>query len=244
MPAHSPEAPVRAFRRFTEHPDNPYRLGRHQMHDFLPDALEAILDLLEPIKSVEHEEFEPVWDQGDVGDCTMNAAFGCLVTAPFGHAGVAYTENDILAGYELETRLDDSQIPGEYPPDDTGSSGPWSMMALEKLGLIHSWRHTSALHTALRMLNGGPISVGVPWYQSMFTPDETNTIHLDEASGLAGGHQVCVVGNDVDGRRVRIRNSWGEGWADAGHAWLAWSDLGRLLAQGGEVVQPVMHKGA
>jgi hypothetical protein len=234
------EAVVPAFRRFTEHPDNPARLGRHQVHDALAAELEAVVDLLEPIRSVVHEEYEPCWDQGQVGDCTANAALGCLVTAPFGRPGVSFTEQDALALYGLETRIDDSQIPGSYPPDDTGSSGPWSMMALEKQGRIRSWRHTRALHATLRMLNTGPVSIGVPWLRSMFQVDEQFTILVDPASGFAGGHQVCLVANDAEQRRVRVRNSWGTSWADVGHAWLRWDDLGWLLSEGGDAVQPVM----
>lgn len=230
-----------AFRYFTEDPANPYRLGRHQVHDALTPELEAVVDLLEPIRDVDHTEFQGVFDQGRIGDCTMNAAYGCLVTAPFGKAGQAeITQDTIVKGYEMETRLDDSQIPGEYPPDDTGSTGAWSMRVLEKLGLIRTWRHCRTLHAALRLLNRGSISVGVPWYQSMFTPDADNTIHVDESSGLAGGHQFTVVANDTKRRRVKIRNSWGLSWGDQGHAWISWDDLDKLLKQGGDVVQPVM----
>lgn len=231
---------ARTFRRFTEDPANPYRLGRHQVHDALPAHLAAVVDQTEPIRDVEHTEFIPPFDQGQIGSCTANAAFGCLVTAPFGTEDVAYDEDDALALYELETKLDDSQIPGSYPPDDTGSTGPWSMQALENKGLIRSFRHTRDLATALRMLNTGPISIGVPWYKSMFTPDASHTIHLDESSGVAGGHQVCIVANDTRARRIRIRNSWGTTWGDGGHAWLSWTDFETLLAAGGDVVQPVM----
>lgn len=229
-----------AFRRFTEDPANPYRLGRHQVHDALPAFLAADLDETEPIRDVEHTEFLPPFDQGRLGSCTANAALGCLVTAPFGNPDVSYDEDDAVALYELETRLDDTQIPGSYPPDDTGSTGPWSMQALEKKGLIHSFRHTTTLATALRMLNTGPISAGMAWYQSMFTPDAEHTIHIDKLRGLAGGHQVCIVANDTKARRIRIRNSWGTTWGDGGHAWLSWADFETLLQAGGDVVQPVM----
>ena len=234
--------PIPAFHRFTESPNNPNRLGRHRMHDLLTPEREAFgfIDRFLPIKTVEHEEFVPAFDQGDIGSCTANAALGCLSTAPFGHAGITYTEADAVALYELETKLDDSQIPGEYPPDDTGSSGPWSMMALEKDGKIRSFVHTRDTHTALRLLNKGPISIGVTWYASMFTPDGDNVIHADETSGVAGGHQVCVVGNDVEKQRIRIRNSWGPSWGDQGHAWLSWADFAFLLHEGGDAVQPVM----
>ena len=234
--------PVQAFRYFVEDPDNPNRLGRHQVHDALLPELEAEVDHLEPIVDVEHAEIQEAFDQGDVGDCTMNAAYGTLVCEPFAEPGRTFTQDTIVSGYELETRLDDSQIPGHYPPTDTGSTGAWSMTVLVHLGLIAAWRHTRSLATALRMLLKGPISLGIPWYKSMFTPDGQNVIHVNLASGLAGGHQVCVVGIDVRRKMIKIRNSWGTGWGDNGHCWLSWSDLGLLLKLGGDVVQPVMAK--
>lgn len=233
-----------AFRYYKEKPGNPYRLGRHQTHDALPDDLEAIVDLLQPVKTVAHQEFEGVFDQGQLGSCTANAAFGTLVTAPYGHQGVKFTEADAVTLYELETRLDDSQIPGEYPPDDTGSSGPWSMIALEKQGKIASWKHTRTIHAALRLLNAGPVSIGIVWFQSMFGVDSDYVIQVDPSSGIAGGHQVCLVADDAAKQRVRVRNSWGTSWADQGHAWLRWADLKLLFAQGGDAVQPVIGEKA
>jgi len=226
------------FRRFTERPDNPYRLGRHQVHDALPAHLAAVEDLFSPIRSASHAEAQPCFDQGQIGSCTANAALGTLVTEPFAVAGRTFTEADAVALYTLETQLDDSQIPGQYPPDDTGSSGAWSMQALQRKGLIRSYRHTTSVHTALRMLARGPISIGVPWYQSMFQVGPDNRIVVNPASGLAGGHQVCVVAVDAEAQTVRIRNSWGTGWADQGHALLSWADLETLFAQGGDAVQP------
>lgn len=228
------------FLYLKEREGNPYRLGRHQVPQAFTADREAIVDRFKKIVSVEHQEFLPVFDQGDLGSCTANAALGTLVTAPFGHEGVAYTEDDAVALYELETKIDDSQIPGEYPPDDTGSTGPWSMLALEKQGKIKSFVHTRNFHTALVLLNSGPISIGVTWFNSMFNPDTSNTIHVDEASGVGGGHQICIVGNDVQGQRIRIRNSWGTGWGDDGHAWLSWHDFSYLLSIGGDAVQPVL----
>lgn len=242
---------MQTFRYLAEKPDNPFRLGRHQVHDALLPERDArqlhVLDRFLPIKTVTHKELVPCFDQGQLGSCTANAALGCLVTEPFGKAGVSYTEDDAVALYTAETKLDDSQIPGDYPPDDTGSTGPWSMMALEQQGKIKSYHHTRALHTALRLLNHGPISIGVTWYNSMFTPTNAApggpdgmVISVDEHSEVAGGHQVCIVANSVEHQHVLIRNSWGTSWGDQGHAWLSWNDLDLLLHEGGDVVQPVM----
>lgn len=227
---------------------NPHRLGRHRVWDALEalperDAMN-IVDVFTPIRTVHHEEFEPVFDQGNLGSCTANAALGTLVAAPFGKEGVSYTEEDAVALYELETKLDDSQIPGEYPPDDTGSTGPWSMMALEKQGKIRSFTHTRSAHHAMLLLNKGPISIGVTWYQSMFTverlPSGQAAIKVDPNTDVAGGHQVCLVGNDAQSQMVYVRNSWGAGWGDDGHAWLSWADLRFLFANGADCVQPVL----
>lgn len=238
---------MQTFRYLAESPGNPFRLGRHQVHDALLPERDVrqlhILDRFLPIKTVSHKELVPCFDQGQLGSCTANAALGCLVTEPFAKAGVVYAEDDAVALYELETKLDDSQIPGEYPPNDTGSTGPWSMMALEKQGKIKSYHHTRSMHAALRLLNRGPISIGVTWYRSMFDvvdKDGVKMIVVDEHSEVAGGHQVCVVGNSVEHQRVLIRNSWGAGWGDQGHAWLSWNDLDLLLDEGGDVVQPVI----
>lgn len=240
---------MQTFRYLAERPENPFRLGRHQVHDALLPERDArqlhlpFLDRLLPIKTVVHQETQPVFDQGNLGSCTANAALGCLVTAPFAKVGVTYTEDDAVKLYELETKLDDSQIPGVYPPDDTGSTGPWSMMALEREGKIKSYHHTRSLHTALRLLNHGPISIGVTWYNSMFNvidQGDVKMIVVDEHSAVAGGHQVCVVADDTTHQRVLIRNSWGDGWGDHGHAWLSWNDLDLLLEEGGDVVQPVV----
>lgn len=226
------------FRFFTEAHGNPFRLGRHQIHSALLPA-KAAPDPTVEIHNVTHHEFVPCFDQGNLGSCTANAALGCLVTAPFGHVGVAYTEADAVELYKLETTLDDSQIPGSYPPHDTGSSGAWSMLALEKQGKIASFTHTRTTYAALCMLTGAPVSLGVPWFSSMFHV-KNGFVTVDPSSGLAGGHQVCLVGVDTGKQAVKVRNSWGSGWGDDGHAWLAWRDLNFLLSQGGDVVQPVM----
>lgn len=239
---------TRNFEHLRELPDNPRRLGRHRVWDAL-DALPErdaadLIDVFTPIRTVHHQEFVPVFDQGQLGSCTANAALGTLVTAPFGHAGVAYTEADAVALYELETQLDDSQIPGGYPPDDTGSTGPWSMLALEKQRKIRSFTHTRSPHHALLLLNRGPISIGVTWFASMFDvqhlPSGQSVIRVDPNSDVAGGHQVCIVGNDTHAQMVCVRNSWGTGWGDDGHALLSWSDLKFLFANGADAVQPIL----
>lgn len=246
------------FRYYPETPGNPYRLGRHQMHSALPPAKAAARTCrYQPLRSVEHKRLCAPFDQnhcdpqviaevgGDpqktaLGNCTMNAAYGTLMTAPFHRKSWAFTEDDCVRGYHLETLVDNSQIPGEWPSDDTGSNGGWSMLVLEQAGLITGWRHTRSMSMLLSLLMHGPVSAGMAWYRSMFTVDGDDEIVVDPTSGLAGGHQIELVGVDVDNQRVRMVNSWGAGWGDGGYAWFGWHDLAMLIESGGDVVQPAL----
>jgi hypothetical protein len=212
--------------------------------------------------SVHHASPVPPWDQGDIGACTAVAALGVLVSGSFYTAVPAaiplgtdpaaplarpvvdghweFTIRDALQLYREETRLDDRHIRGHWEPDDTGSTGLWSMKALQRRRMIIGYRHCFGLRATLAILAHWPVSIGVPWYESMSHPDRDARIHLDESSGLTGGHQVALVGIDADARLVRVRQSWGTGWGDGGFAWMSWNDLDALLHQGGDVIVPVI----
>lgn len=222
-----------------EQTTGPYRLGRHVLHDPRSRDFDAraIVRPRPLVDTLHHSRVAP-WDQGDIGSCTANAALGCLVTDPF--QGRAFTERDAQDLYKQETRVDDSQVPGHWPPDDTGSTGLWSMKALKQAGLIRSYHHAFRLSTVLHLLLDSPVSTGITWYESMFQVDSDNQIVVDFGSQVAGGHQVCLVGLDTAKGRVRVRNSWGTGWADNGYAWLKWSDYDALLSDHGDAVVPVV----
>jgi hypothetical protein len=181
----------------------------------------------------------PILDQGNVGSCTANAAFGLLMTQPFS-TGQVWTEQDCLALYHEETVLDDVEIPGQYPPNDTGSAGIYAMQALKNRGLITSYLHAFSLDDALGALANGPIAVGSVWMQSMFDPDSSGTIKVNKRSGVAGGHEYVVDGYDPSRDAVRMTNSWGTSWGVNGQAWIKTADFQWLLGQQGDVVQPTV----
>jgi len=212
------------------------RLGRHLVHDPRSRRF-ALVDTSRPTRPVMHARHCPVWDQGQVGSCTANAALALLITGPDWDGRSSYTEVDAVALYSAETRIDDREIPGHYPPEDTGSAGIYSMRVLRSQGKIASYWHGFSLDAVLAELAHRPVSIGIPWFDSMFDPDpRSGQLVVDRHSGLAGGHQVPLDGIDPSRARVRLTNSWGSGWGIAGTAWLGYDDLGWLLSQGGDAV--------
>lgn len=221
----------------TYEPTDP-RLGRHVTHD--PRSRQyALPEAARPTSVIAWPRKGPVLDQGQVGSCTANAALGLLMTQPFS-TGQTWTETDALALYHEETVLDESEIPGVYPPTDTGSSGLYAMQALRKRGLVVDYLHAFSLDAALAALVTGPIAVGSVWLQSMFTPDSSGLIKVDRRSRVAGGHEYVVDGFDPARDAVRMTNSWGPGWSVNGQAWIMTDDFDWLLSQQGDVVQPTV----
>lgn len=210
------------------------RLGRHQVHDERSRAF-ALAPVALPTKTVLHDRHIPIFDQQNVGCCTACAELGMLSTGPL-NLGKPFTLDDAHSFYHDETLIDDHGIPGHYPPDDTGSAGLYACKVAKARGWITGYRHAFDVTTALGWLGRQPISIGVPWLNSMFTPGKGGLIPVDRRSGMAGGHQVCVDGIDPKRNRVRIANSWGTSWGDHGRGWLTYADLAWLLGQGGDAV--------
>lgn len=245
---------IEHFHPLNQRGDGPFTLGRHVVHDARSRDYDArALVRHKRLANVLHHEATGVWDQGEIGQCTAEAAYGTLMTEPYHKAEWSFNgtgpDSDTLKLYKLETRLDNSQIPGSYPPDDTGSSGLWSMKALHKLGLISSYHHAFGVDTALQLLMSGAVSIGTPWYSSMFSPDKDGRITFDPfVDALAGGHQTCVVGYDADAKEVVVRNSWGTSWGGVtfmgtnlpGHYRLSVAKLEELLADHGDAIVPVV----
>src|SRR5690348_12661299 len=149
------------------------RLGRHVVRDersrsfALPDPL--VFGATIP-RAVQHPRQIPVLDQGDVGACTAFALLGCLGTEPFAsqlaerdYAPVALPAFDAqlaLGVYHDETVLDEREIPGVYPPDDTGSAGIYAMKVARQRGWIRAYRHGFSFSSTIAALVNGPIKIG------------------------------------------------------------------------------------
>jgi hypothetical protein len=189
-------------------------------------------DMSHALTTTHWERVLTILDQGRLGSCTGNAGAGALGTQPFYDAvgksvlpafgDAASAEDFAVQLYEDATVIDGS--PGQYPPDDTGSSGLAVCKVLKARGTIAGYRHARSAYGFLQLLQRGPVIQGMPWYQAFFAPDAHGFIDSSgrwSSSGIAGGHEVEAIGvdldeNDVFNSVITYANSWGTGWGDRG----------------------------
>ncbi len=230
--------------RIPEQVDPDRRLGRHLNHD--PRSLRYLAPAgdLSTLKSVRHQRMIPVLDQGDVGACTGFAAEGALGTSPLYDAlaegalhrptgDAVVDEGQALALYSTATALDDYE--GEYPPEDTGSSGLAVAKAALSAGLISGYRHATSLEAALTALAEQPVIAGINWYDSFDSPNDKGIVWIPPGAQVRGGHEICVDELLVDDQLIGFTNSWGSSWGKAGRAYMKWNVFARLLSEDGDV---------
>ncbi len=176
-----------------------------------------------------------------VHNCTAEAGFGCLGTAPYYTDALAaavtkaYGSFDQAGAYKLYSAEETLDGDGPYPPQDNGSTGLTLAKVLRAAGLISGWTQTFTLDDALKALTQTAFVTGTVWYNSMFTPSAEGVVTVDASSGVAGGHEYEVVGYDDAKGLVRFANSWGAGWGVEGYFFMQAEDWGSLLAQQGDV---------
>lgn len=224
------------YQKYAEDKHEGMRLGRHQWLDArsLAHMVENSADEMgRPLHAQRWDRVLTILDQGDLGSCTGNAGVGALGTEPFYSAvGKSVLPNpaDGAAAEAVAVKLyADATVvdgySGTYPPEDTGSSGLAICKVLKSQGTISGFRWARSPYGLLRLLQSGPVLQGMPWHNAFFDPDKDGFIDADDSwpgSGLAGGHEVEVVGVEIDDRDafnsvLVYANSWGAAWGDAGY---------------------------
>jgi len=207
------------------------RLGRHVHHD--PRSLSYLVPETSTPTTAMWTRRVPVFDQGDTGSCTGNAAAGVLGTDPFYAtlpAGLVDDEGEAVKLYSAATALDD--YPGTYPPDDTGSDGLSVAKAAQKAGLISGYQHITSVAAAQTAIVSGPFIVGVNWYTSMDNPDANGLVKV--SGSIRGGHEFECHGYDAAADLWWFTNSWGTSYGKDGTFCMSSPSFARLLSEQGD----------
>ncbi|MEU7435727.1 hypothetical protein AB0B07_33540 [Streptomyces sioyaensis] len=199
-----------------------------------------VLDQQDLLKQGIHtsQMFDGVPDADALGSCTANAATACL-SVLLSHdacakAGLDTTDAVAAERFAIQLYAEatkaDQWLDYTWPADDCGSSGLGVTKALRRRGLIDQYGHAATAEELCMLLQTGPVLMGMPWHEAFFSL-VSSTALLDEIpdweqSPVAGGHEVCITAlesvAEVEGdfsyehTILRVRNSWGSSWGDAG----------------------------
>jgi C1A family cysteine protease len=194
--------------------------------------------------------FPACWDQGQLGSCT---AFALTAAVAFLHGGF---EGSQLWLYYQERKMEGTirQDAGAMirdgikvlakqglPPEEDWpyhvsryrKAPPAKANADAKKDLITAYQRLNNETDYRDCLSGGsPFVVGISVFESFESDDVARTGNVPmpgRREQNIGGHAICVVGYQADGRYI-VRNSWGTDWGADGYftlprEYLASSDL-------------------
>ena len=223
-------------------PQNDHRLGRQMVHD---ERSRAFVAPRAPIdRGSWHDKAIRLYDPTPNPNQTIGNCTGCAKSMQLNATGNRVTGrvlrmSDAERIYSVATGLDPWE--GTWPPTDTGSSGLASAKAAQQLGLAgeYVWEFEGIDGVVQNIMEGRAMSLGTWWYYGMF--DATGGVFnglpvVRPTGGQAGGHQWVARGYDADRDRILGRCWWGTGPASEVHQdfWIARSDAGDLLADGGD----------
>lgn len=218
-------------------------LGRHIQHDERSRAYKVPIGEY-PSRDVHHHRYGAKLDQGQLGACTGFAGAHCLNTAP-NRAQVrprhTLTDADAVKIYSAATKLD--TIDGEYPPDDTGSTGLAVCKAMKEAGLINSYAWAFGFKEGLYGISAAPFMQGTYWTEDMFNPSPEGIV--TPTGPDVGGHEYLWVGVELRSKKVPSQNlswffnSWGDSWSKRGYFAMTWENHDKLLARDGDLIRPI-----
>lgn len=184
-------------------------LGRHLVHDSRSLAFPAIafIDRSKWVSKTIRIYDPPTNPNQCHGECTGVAKCVQMNAAGNRVSGVILNMDNAHQFYHLASELD--PFDGEWPPDDTGSSGLASAKAAQRLGIGGEYRHVfnGADEVVQLIQDGHVVSVGTRWHDGMFTPNAQGVI--EPTGPVVGGHQYAARGYNARRDLVLIRCWWG-----------------------------------
>lgn len=144
-----------------------------------------------------------------------------------------YLDDQFAYGlYSKATQID--EFVGEFPTEDTGSSG----LAVCKVAHRSEW--ISEYQTAIgweefkKAIQTGPVYVGSFWTTAMNMPDDNGFVA--PLGTELGGHQYLVIGLDVENEFVTILNSYSDSYGINGRCRMKFNYFSELLHNLGDAM--------
>ena len=191
--------------------------------------------------------FDKPFDQGNTGTCVGHGWKSFLVSAPVIQSDVDEPPSPFEI-YDGCLPIDEWSDNDQDVERQFGTSVRAGAKYLASLGMVGEYRWCFSANQASDWLagmdaegrfTGGPLVIGVNWYDSMFETDTEGFLHIRPGSWVAGGHCVCLLGwNEKRGFAYGI-NSWGSNWGRSGRFYMPGEVLGRLLAESGEACSAI-----
>jgi hypothetical protein len=187
--------------------------------------------------------FDLPLNQGNTGTCVGHGWKHFLISAPI-------IQSDVNAAPRAFDIYDYAIAHDEWTDNDNdtdrqyGTSVRAGAKALQAWGYLATYRWATSVDEMANWLAGldaegrfvgGPVVIGINFYESMFDLDAEGFMRITEGSPLAGGHCMCLLGWNEKRGFVYGINSWGIDWGRRGRFTMAAETLARLISEGGEV---------
>lgn len=184
----------------------------------------------------------PVYDQGQLGSCTANAIAAAVEytemqegagEAPPSRLFIYYGERQMegTTGQDSGAQIRDgvkvvatvgAPPEADWPYDIAKFAEQPPQKAYDDAAKSKAIQYLSVAPNYLKgaLAVNFPVVIGFTVYSGFESPDvaKTGVLNLpQQGEQVMGGHAVLVVGYEDSSQRFMVRNSWGEGWGQAGY---------------------------
>jgi len=214
----------------------PFKSGRVVDHD--PKSLEYKVPLDAEIKTVLWEHKAPILNQASSNACVGFSFAQMLNTEHFNDVRTKAKSADYVDDqfaykiYQSATEID--EFPGQFPKEDTGSSGLAMCKVAHRAGWISEYQTAKGWEEFQKAIQTAPVYVGTFWTNQMNQPD--NDGFVKPFGTELGGHQYLVIGLNVEEEYITILNSYSNKFGINGRVKMKFNHFSELLHNGGDAM--------